>query len=335
MPREQHSPATWISRRTALAAGGVATMIATLPASAQQRPGPPQHEKGPRVFLDYDQAELDAAYDQRVYEPNIVQVENRWASNSDFVRRRIGEPQRIAYGSAEVEKLDVYRSHAANAPIFVFIHGGAWRSGSARMYGALAETFIKAGAHCVLPDFSWVQNVDGDLMPIADQVRRAVAFVYRNAESIGGDRNRIYVSGQSSGGHLAGVVLTTDWEKDFQLPPNIIRGGVCISGMYDLAPVGLSARSSYIKFTDATVEALSPQRHIDKLHTPLIVAHGTYETPEFQRQNREFAAAVKAAGKPVRLIVAENYSHLELPETLQNPYGILGAAALEQMGLAA
>jgi arylformamidase len=106
------------------------------------------------------------------------------------------------------------------------------------------------------------------------------------------------------------------------------------SGMYDLAPVRLSHRSSYVKFTDEMVAALSPQRHIDKLCAPLIVAYGTYETPEFQRQARDFAAAVRAAGKPVELLVGEHYSHLELPETLCSPYGLLGAAVLEQMGLA-
>ena len=109
---------------------------------------------------------------------------------------------------------------------------------------------------------------------------------------------------------------------------------MCSSGMYDLAPVRLSHRSSYVTFTDEMVEALSPQRLLRHLRAPLIVAYGTYETPEFQRQARDFAAAVEAAGKPVELMVGENYSHLELPETLCNPYGLLGAAVLAQVGIA-
>ncbi len=94
----------------------------------------------------------------------------------------------------------------------------------------------------------------------------------------------------------------------------------------------LSARSSYVKFDDATVAALSPIRHLDQLRAPLVVAYGTCETPEFQRQNREFAAAIAAAGKPVRLLVGEHYNHFELPETLANPYGLLGRAALQLIG---
>ena len=104
--------------------------------------------------------------------------------------------------------------------------------------------------------------------------------------------------------------------------------------MYELAPVRLSHRSSYVKFTDAMVEALSPQRHLGQLRAPLLVAYGTCETPEFQRQARGFAAAVREAGKPVELIVGEHYGHFEMAETLSNPYGLLGSALLEQIGLA-
>jgi len=195
--------------------------------------------------------------------------------------------------------------------------------------------FLVAGAYYVVPDFAWVQDVGGSLMLLADQVRRAIAWVYDNATHLGIDPNQLYIGGQSSGGHLAAVALTTDWPREFGLPADMIKGGMCISGMYDLTPVRLSARSNYVKFDDATVAALSPIRHLDRLQAPLIVAYGTCETPEFQRQNREFAAAVKAAGKPVQLLVGENYNHFELPETLGNPYGLLGRAALELMGLKA
>jgi arylformamidase len=292
-------------------------------------------EKGPPVYLDYDQAALDAAYDQATYAPNREQLIKRRIRDSELARLRIGEPERVAHGPAEIERLDIYRTGRATAPVFVFIHGGAWRSGRSKDFAAPAEMFLAAGGHYVVPDFAWVQDVGGSLMVLADQVRRAIAWVYQNAARFGGDPNRLCVAGHSSGGHLAAVALTTDWPRNFGLPADIIKGGMCISGMYDLVPVRLSARNTYVKFDDATVAALSPLRHLDRLYAPLIVAHGTCETPEFQRQNREFAAAVEAAGKLVRLLVGENYNHFELPETLGNPYGLLGRAALELTGLKA
>jgi arylformamidase len=103
--------------------------------------------------------------------------------------------------------------------------------------------------------------------------------------------------------------------------------------MYDLTPVRLSKRSGYVTFTDAVVEELSAIRHLDRLSTPLMLAYGTYETPEFQRQTRDFYAAVKSAGKPVELLIGEGYNHFELVDTLANPYGLLGRAALAQMRL--
>jgi arylformamidase len=288
-------------------------------------------EKGLPVFLDYDQAALDAAYDQAAYAPNREQLIQRRIRDSQLARRRTGEPERVAYGSAEIERLDIYRTGRHAAPVFVFIHGGAWRSGRSQDFAGPAEMFLAAGAHYVVPDFAWVQDVGGSLLVLADQVRRAVAWVYENIARFGGDPNRLYLGGQSSGGHLAAVALTTDWARDFSLPTDIVKGGLCISGMYDLTPVRLSARNAYVKFDDATVAALSPIRHLGRLQAPLIVAYGTCETPEFQRQNREFAAAVKAAGKEVQLLVGEHYNHFELPETLGNPHGLLGRAALDLM----
>ncbi len=301
--------------------------------SAAQETSPPAGRKGPPVWLDMDQKELDDAYDQAKYAPNRDQVLRRNAANSELARARLGSPQRFAYGPTPVEGLDVYAAKRSNAPINVFIHGGAWRQRWAKDFAFMAEPFVHAGAHFVAIDFVGLEETAGDLMPIADQVRRAVAWVFRNAARFGGDPNRLYVSGQSSGAHLGGVVLTTDWHKGFDLPRDVVKGGVLCSGMYDLKPVRLSARSNYVAFTDAVEQALSSQRHLDKLNCAVTLVHGTCETPEFQRQTRDFAAAIRAAGKPVTLLVAEGYNHFEIAETFANPYGACGRAALEQMTL--
>src|SRR5215471_227697 len=324
-----------VTRRSFL--GVAATVLMSAGTATAQQPAPAHpgpRVKGPRVWLDMDQAELDAAYDQNAYAPNLQQIVKRFATNSEDVRARLGAPRRYAYGATAIEGLDVYATKRPNAPINVFIHGGAWRVGLAKDYAFAAELFVHAGAHCVVPDFAWVQDVGGSMLPMAEQVRRAVAWVHRNAPSFGGDPNRIFVSGHSSGGHLAGVILTTDWPKDFNLPRDVVKGGLCCSGMFDLKPVRLSARSRYVKFTDEMEQSLSPGRHLDALNAPIIVAYGTLETPEFQRQSRDFAAAIKAAGKPVELLVGEGYNHFEIPETLANPYGLLDRAALAQMNLA-
>jgi arylformamidase len=296
-----------------------------------------QRAKGPIVWLDMDQRALDDAYDQLVYAPNRDQLTQRRIVNSAAARKRIGDPLRFAYGPTPIEGLDVFRPLPAsggeqNAPVAIFVHGGAWRTGSASDYSFVAEPFVRAGGNFVVLDFATVDDTGGSLFPMVEQVRRAIGWVYRNVDKFGGDRDRLYLISHSSGSHLAGCAVTHDWPKE-GLPRDILKGATLSSGMYDLKPVRLSKRSKYVKFTDAMEQELSAIRHLDKLVTPLKISYGTYETPEFQRQARDFGAAVKAAGKPVELLVGEAYNHFEMLETLANPYGLLGRAVLAQMGL--
>ncbi len=289
--------------------------------------------KGPLVWRDMDQKALDDAYDQDVYAPNRPLIVTRRIAAAERARAILGAPERVAYGPSEYEQLDIFRTHVPNAPINVFVHGGAWRRNRGPDYAALAEPLVRAGAHSVILDFINVEQANGDLTPMYEQVRRAIAWTWRNAEQFGGDRERFYLSAHSSGSHLAACVLTGGWREE-DLPAHFCKGALLLSGMYDLEPVPLSKRSAYVKFTAAMVEKLSPQRHLDGLHTPLVLAYGTCETPEFQRQTREFFAAVRARGKPAELIVGEAYNHFELLETIANPYGLIGRAMLQQMQLA-
>ncbi len=284
-----------------------------------------------KVFLDYDQAALDRAYDQPSWAPNMQEVLQRRAATSDAVRARLGAPRRLAYGPTEIEQLDLFPTSRPNAPIMIFLHGGAWRGGDARSQAFAAEMFVRAGAHWVALDFATVMEVGLDGM--VAQVRRAVAWVARHAASFGGDPARIYVGGHSSGGHLAGNVLVTDWTKDEGLPADLVKGGLCMSGMYDLKAVRLSARSSYVKFNDRIEHELSPIRHLARLRCPVVVAYGTKDSPEFQRQSREFAEALRAMGRLRALVVGEGLNHFEMPETLADSSSALGRNVLTLLHL--
>lgn len=296
-------------------------------------PAKPPRQKGPRVWLDMDQKELDDAYDQAVYAANQMKVQARRDVSTARAREALGNPQRLKYGAPDIEGLDLFRTKAPNAPVVVYIHGGAWRRGVSADNHTPAEMFVQAGAHYLAADFSNIDDHGGSLLPMVDQVRRAVAWSWKNAREFGGDPSRFYVIGHSSGAHLTACVITTDWAKDYGVPDNIIAGALTCSGMYDLTPVRLSKRSEYVKFTDETVDKLSAIRRLDRINMPLIVGYGTEETPEFQRQAREFAAALEQAGKPHELVVGVGYNHFEICETIANPYGLIGRRVLKMMGL--
>ncbi|MFS2207978.1 alpha/beta hydrolase [Variovorax sp. Varisp36] len=322
-----NSPAMKPARRTFLTAGIAATGLAL----ATQTPAQSPARKAPPVWLDLDQEALDKAYDQAFYAQNIETLIKRCEWNTEVARRRIGEPRKIAYGPSEHETLELTTAKRTGAPVHIFVHGGAWRGSSAAQWGYMAEVFVANGIHYVAPDFINVIQAKGSLVPMVEQVQRSIAWVYKNATSFGGDPNRIFLSAHSSGAHLAGVALTTDWQAEFGLPNNIVKGAVLVSGLYDLKPVRLSSRSSYVNFDDEIEHRFSPQRHLHRLSTPLVLVRGLLETPEFIRQSKDFADAAVKAGHPVELITGPQYNHIETVESLGNPFGLAGFAALKQV----
>lgn len=296
--------------------------------------GPPALAKSDKVFLDYTQKQLDDAYNQRVWAKNVPASIRKYGSTSAATRKKYKFETR-SYGKGPAEKLEIFPPTKAagtgGAPIHIFIHGGAWRAGSAKFYSFPAPTFVDNGAIYIALDFANLPKVR--LPDMAHQVRSAIAWVYKNAKSFGGDPERIFVSGHSSGGHLCGVALVTDWSR-YGVPATVIKGGLPVSGMYDMKPVMLSSRSSYVKITKAEEHALSAIRHLERIVCPVIVAYGDGESPEFKRQSREFAAALKKVGKPVELVEVKGVNHFEVIQTLDSPDGAIGRLALKQMGLA-
>lgn len=280
-----------------------------------------------KVWLDLDQEALDRAYDQAQWAPNMAQVLQSYATSSRRVRERI-DPLRLSYGPSNVEGLDFFDCGRADAPVHVFFHGGAWRSGKAQDYAFLAGMFLPAGVHLVLPDFDWVQDHGGDLRPIAKQARRALAWLHGNVERLGGNPQRLSVSGHSSGAHLAALLATTDWAQH-GLPADLVKGSLLCSGVYELEPVRRSSRSRYVSIDDEAVQALSPIRHLAHARHPMVVAWGALESPEFERQGREFAAAAQSAGIAARTVVLPQRNHFEVLETLARGDEPLARAALE------
>ena len=142
------------------------------------------------MFRDLDQIDIDEGYDNDVYAFNSKTIGERRVYNNRIAQSVLGKPERVKYGPAEIERVDVYKTKRPNAPVLVFIHGGSWRGGRAEQFAIYAEPFVKAGANFVVVDFTNVRETDGDIFPMVDQCRRAVAWTYRNAKSFGGNPER-------------------------------------------------------------------------------------------------------------------------------------------------
>ena len=296
-----------------------------------------------KIFLDYDQAELDRQYDQATLVPDIAPYQARGKQMTEEARKRFRFQGPIPYGDHDDEWLEVYAPDGARvprsaageqtSPVVVFIHGGAWRNQQATGLGAASLAYVPHGAVYVALAFSQCPDANLDIM--VAQVRAGVAFVYRECAKWGGDPNRIHLLGHSSGAHLTSNVAVTDWPKAFGLPRDLVKGIAVSSGPYDLEPVILSKRNTYMNLDRGGVERNTALKHLRKDLPPAIVAWGGGELTEFQRQGAAFADAWEAAtGSVTRLFFPGNNHFEQQYNEVANPDSHFAIAFRQQMGLA-
>lgn len=287
-----------------------------------------------KVFLDYTQQELDDAFEQTLWAPNFEELRDKSRARCAELRRSLKHFE-VSYGPSADETLEILPTSKPNAPVLLFVHGGRWRPQPDNAFIYFADTVVNAGAHFVAARFATLDPPKAPTrMPdMIAQLRCAVLWLAQNAPSFGGDPARLHVIGHSSGAHLTSVLLTTDW-KALGAPDTVLKSGACVSGMYELRPVLLSARSAYVKLSLAEEDEMSAIRHLDHVRCPILVAHGDKESPEFRRQGREFAAALKARGLPSQEIVLAGCNHFEGIRTMMEPRSPLAQGVLAQIGLA-
>ena len=285
---------------------------------------------GPKIYLDYDQKELDDQYNQRVLVPDAENYIAADRAESARVRAKLDCRIDVAYGPGEDQKLDLFPARAPGAPVAVYMHGGAWTRSDKAVEGFMAESFVAAGAAFASVNFSLCPKVSLD--ELVRQAREAVVWCRRNARSFGGDAERLFIAGHSSGGHVGGMMVVTDWTAH-GLPRGTIKGALLCSGMYDLEPVRLSARNEYLKLDEAAARRNSAIHHIPDDGCPLVIGYGGGEQREFRRQSRAFAAAWRARGLTVNEIDLPGVNHFALRRYFNDPDGPILKATFAMMGV--
>lgn len=284
-----------------------------------------------KVYRDYNQEQLDAQYNQLSIVGDNSGYKQRKIAESARVRAKLKGTLDLAYGPSRHELLDMFVSGRAGAPTLVFLHGGAWKGGNKDEVSFMAEPYVEAGANVAVVNFALVPDVRLD-----EQVRQAaasIAWAYRNAATFGGNPERVFAMGHSSGGHLTGMMIVTDWARDFGLPPDALKGGAPFSGMFDLEPVQLSWRNTYLKMNKEEALQLSSIRRISNRPMPLVIGYGTGELDEFKRQSREFAKAWRAKGHPCTEFELPGLNHFEVQQQMANPSGPIVKAVCAMMGV--
>jgi arylformamidase len=239
----------------------------------------------------------------------------------------------VAYGPKPGETLDVFPAPGPGpAAVHVFIHGGYWMALDKRDFSFVARGLQPAGAAVVVINYALIPSVSMD--ELVRQCRASIAWVHANAGSFGGDRERLFVSGHSAGGHLTAMQLTADWPS-LGLPPDPIRGACAISGLHDLDPIRLCYLNDTLKLTPEEARRNSPIYLAPRTGPPLLIPVGGEEGPEYHRQTETLAAVWRKYGVPCEVLDMAGIDHFSIVAQLEDPASELSRAIQRQMGLVA
>ena len=280
-----------------------------------------------------DQAELDKAYSARapigdkfekVYLPGFTTF-------SQAARAKLPCRRDIHYGPHRDEVCDVFPAARPGAPLMLYLHGGYWRMLTKDENSFVATALQPAGATVMVNTYSLCPDVHLDV--IVQQCRAFIAWAWKNAGFYNADPRRLYISGHSAGGQLVGMMLATDWERDYGLPEDVIKGAAAISGIFDLKPLSRAFTNEWLQIAPNAVARNSPLLLEPRSKCPVIVAVGGAEAVGFLTQTAAYKAYLKAKGVPVIEVDLPGMDHFAAWNEVMDPATPMTKAVLKMMGL--
>ncbi len=269
---------------------------------------------GTTIFRGMDKAALDAAYNNSAAVADNPAWLESWRTRSASIRSIVRHDAKgmrldIPYAPQERTKLDYFPSGENNAPLLVFIHGGYWIRNSRDMFSFLAAGPNAHGVNFISVGYTLAPQAK--LTQIAGEIDQSLTWLADHASELGFDRDRIFISGWSAGGHLAALAGGH----------SAVAGALPISGIFDLEPLSLNYVNDTLQFTPSEIEMLSPFRRLGKAKVPMRLVAGGNELPELQRQTRDYAQAARTLGLKVRDEVLPGHHHFSILDELAKPDG--------------
>ena len=283
------------------------------------------------LYRGYRRGELERLYSHRHRIEGYDGYLERWPRESAAAREHLKMLPDIACGSRAAERYDVFPARPG-APVLVFFHGGYWHSQDKASFEFMAPAYVARGTAFVSANYPLCPEVTPP--ELLDACRRCVVHVRDHAESWGGDPARVFVSGHSAGGHIAACLMSTQWGNlRPDLPGDLVKGAVAVSGIYDLEPIRFLAMNDTLGIDAATARDCSPLRAVPRTAGPMVLAVGTGEGEEFNRQQADYAAAWRAAGLTCRTMVLEGENHFSIMDRFARQGTELFEAVCDLMGV--
>jgi arylformamidase len=269
------------------------------------------------LYRGMDRAQLDAAYNNGAAVANVDAIRADWDARSARLRHGRRGHLDLVYGASPRQRLDLFLAEQPRAPTLMFIHGGYWQTNDKERFAFIAEGPLARGINVAVVEYTLAPEARMD--QIVEEIHRSVAWLADHLGDYGADPARIYVSGHSAGGHLTAMAMSL----------GAVKGGVAISGLYDLEPIRLNYLNDKLGLDAAEAQRNSPMFHFPPKSAPLVVAYGTDELPELCRQSIDYAKAWTEHSLPGRLLPVEDADHFSILESLADADGSLTRALVE------
>lgn len=257
---------------------------------------------------------------------------DNWMQKSRSYLKRANLMRDLPYGISNTERLDILKPSTSNAPVLMFIHGGYWQWLDKDYYAFALEPFVAAGALVITINYPLCPEVTLDTL--VNRVRGACTWVWQHIHEYGGNPEDLHVSGHSAGGHLAAMMATTNWvEFQNDLPRDMIKSIVTVSGIFDLEPIRLTSINEGIGMDLEAAKRNSPIFKMPTTTLPVSIVVGSEETDELRRQSQELYAAWQGATDITEYIESPRHDHFSVIEAMAESNNLLTATILRHLEL--